>query len=208
MQRPNQRLSQRKNVLIVTNGEQEKIYFDIIRKRNKSDYKLEISKQNGNISNILDIAIAKKANNTYNDVWCVFDIDQEQAYGILQPAIQKARQNCIRLAYSNIAFEIWLIFHYKENIPAYLRIDDYGKEILDIINAKNIAPQARQYNKTDEKIIAKFVNQVANGKINSMRVYQLKVKEHEANNGNTNYPFWEWRSTTNIFQLIEKLHIH
>ncbi len=45
----------------------------------------------------------------YEQVWCVFDVDEHPALG---SAIEKARDNDIRVALSNPCFEYWLLLHY------------------------------------------------------------------------------------------------
>ncbi|MBI1313523.1 RloB domain-containing protein [bacterium] len=46
----------------------------------------------------------------YDDVWCVFDIDDHQT---VADAKQMARDNQIELAISNPAIELWLLLHFR-----------------------------------------------------------------------------------------------
>ena len=47
----------------------------------------------------------------YDDVWCVFDIDEHPA---VPDAKQQARDNKIALAISNPCFELWILLHFRD----------------------------------------------------------------------------------------------
>lgn len=55
---------------------------------------------------------ARDENLRYDQVWCVFDIDEHPN---VPAARQMAYANGIHLAISNAAFELWLILHFREN---------------------------------------------------------------------------------------------
>lgn len=55
------------------------------------------------------LEISKKRH--YDQVWCVFDRDSFPAQNF-NAALEFARQNNIRVAYSNEAFELWYILHF------------------------------------------------------------------------------------------------
>jgi hypothetical protein len=60
-------------------------------------------------------AAAKKErddNLKYEAVWAVFDVDEHPN---IPDAIQMARDNSIRLAVSNPAFELWLLLHFRDS---------------------------------------------------------------------------------------------
>jgi len=58
-----------------------------------------------------------------DEFWCVFDVEWPRNRPGLIDAIERARQNNIRLAVSNPCFELWLILHYK-NYHAWLDNDN------------------------------------------------------------------------------------
>jgi hypothetical protein len=47
----------------------------------------------------------------YDEVWCVFDIDE---HPLLPDALQQARDNRIHLAVSNPCFELWALLHFQD----------------------------------------------------------------------------------------------
>lgn len=49
-------------------------------------------------------------NQRYDQVWCVFDVDEHQR---LRPAVELATNAKIRIALSNPCFELWLVLHFS-----------------------------------------------------------------------------------------------
>lgn len=58
-----------------------------------------------------------------DEFWCVFDVEWPRNHPGLKSAIERARQNDIRLAVSNPCFELWLILHLQSK-GAWLDNDD------------------------------------------------------------------------------------
>jgi RloB-like protein len=54
---------------------------------------------------------AKDNNLIYEEVWCVFDRDE---FTDIRDAFQMARDNGIRVAFSNPNFELWLYLHFRD----------------------------------------------------------------------------------------------
>lgn len=52
--------------------------------------------------------------NDANQVWCVFDIDNSFEEGNLIETLTLAKNFEINIAFSNLAFEVWLISHFKK----------------------------------------------------------------------------------------------
>lgn len=68
---------------------------------------------------------AKDDNLRYDQVWCIFDIDEHPN---VPDAKEMARANGIDLAISNAAFELWLILHFREQPGAQNR-----KHLVEIL---------------------------------------------------------------------------
>jgi RloB-like protein len=58
-----------------------------------------------------DRAAGKDENERYDEVWCVFDIDDHPQ---VDDAKQQARDNEIKLAISNPCFELWVLLHFQD----------------------------------------------------------------------------------------------
>jgi hypothetical protein len=81
------------------------------------------------------IALSKNAN--YEKVWCVFDADpkpdnpkQSQNFNA---AVKMATAKGFGVAYSNQAFEYWLILHFEDHQGGSMNRSDYDKKINSYI---------------------------------------------------------------------------
>ena len=82
---------------------------------------------------LIEKAIAYKESITGFDaddqVWCVFDVDDywKDNQKEFEDAIEKARENDIKLAWSNECFELWLLLHFQVVSGEIPRIDYHKK---------------------------------------------------------------------------------
>ena len=112
MARKTKNISVRDEFLILTNGKQtEKNYFEAVRSNYKSIFKINVKFKNDDPVALVNHAIAMK--NAQNRVWCVFDKDDFPVDSIEQ-AMRTAKMNGIGIAFSNMAFEVWLIDHFEK----------------------------------------------------------------------------------------------
>ncbi len=65
---------------------------------------------------------AKKSRQTYDQVWVVFDKDRNRDHQNLQ-AIELANKANIKVAFSSIAFEEWVLLHFEKNTTTFERSD-------------------------------------------------------------------------------------
>lgn len=204
MARIQKKIKTRDTFYILTNGkETEKNYFELIKSK-KSIYDVKIEYHNDDPLNLVRIAsrLVKQA----NQVWCVFDIDNTFEENSLVPAIKLAEENNINIVFSNIAFEVWLLSHYKQvekrmdNNQLIKEIDDLCKKELKINNG---------YDKSNKELLKtyfmpKISDAITNAKIN----YQKRVLQHKKEfDGNQKFRIWEWNSCTNVYMLIEALKL-
>lgn len=68
---------------------------------------------------LVEIALDRKGNQSqrrnediYDQVWCVFDKDDWDD-GVFNNAIQRAESQGLKVAYSNEAFELWFLLHFR-----------------------------------------------------------------------------------------------
>jgi RloB-like protein len=110
-------------ILIVCEGTRtEPGYFKELRHTERIPIELEIS-PGGEPKTLVERAVELKniaekepksrrdENLLYDDVWCVFDIDEHPA---VPDAKQQARDNGIELAISNPCFELWIVLHFRD----------------------------------------------------------------------------------------------
>src|ERR1700733_13496047 len=108
-------------ILIVCEGTKtEPGYFEDLRQRYRSVVEVVLC-QGGVPKTLVERAVemkkeadskaAKDENERYDEVWCVFDIDDHPK---IDDAKLQARYNGIRLAISNPCFELWVLLHFQD----------------------------------------------------------------------------------------------
>lgn len=112
-------LKTRKTILIVTEGQTEKLYFESFPVL--TSYKVEAIDLKGQSKlKLIDSteAIVEGALITYDEIWCVFDMDVKQGereFSDFDNAIMQGQHRGFKIAYSNDSFELWFYLHYNYN---------------------------------------------------------------------------------------------
>lgn len=204
MGRKSKKLQARNKFYILTNGkETENNYFNLIKSK-KSIYDVKIEYHNSDPLGLVEYA-AKLTD--ANQKWCVFDIDDTFKCGTLSSAIKLAKDNNIQLAFSNMAFEVWLLSH-------YITIENHknNNELICMMNKilEKELKLNKYYDKSDKELLKKyFIPKLTTAVTNTKKVYQKYVAEHKkANHTDENYKIWEWNSCSNVYQLIEALKLN
>ena len=101
----------RLRILIVCEGEKtEPNYFRSFPIKKESV--VDIRGIGSNTIRLVREAIKLNKENKYDQAWCVFDKDDFPIENF-NLALQVAKENGIRIAYSNEAFELWYVLHYE-----------------------------------------------------------------------------------------------
>lgn len=108
-------------ILIVCEGTTtEPGYFEDLRQRYRRSVEVELSpggvpktlvERAAEMKRDADAKATKDENERYDEVWCVFDIDDHPK---IDDAKQQARDNGIKLAISNPCFELWVLLHFQD----------------------------------------------------------------------------------------------
>ena len=105
---------QNKTVLIVCEGQTEKLYFEAFPVLSLSVNAIELGQSKMKLVESTENILKSE---TYDEVWCVFDMDikydEENCKSDFDNAIKKAKKLGYNMAYSNDAFEIWFYLHYQ-----------------------------------------------------------------------------------------------
>lgn len=74
-----------------------------------------------------------------DEFWCVFDVEWPKHHPNLTEALDLARRNSIKVAVSNPCFEVWLIFHFR-NQTGFLNNDEArrGRRACDLRDDKSL----------------------------------------------------------------------
>ena len=204
MARKTGKINARDTFYIITNGERsEKNYFDLL-KSYRSIYDVKVEYENRDPLGLVEFAVRYRKD--ANQVWCVFDIDASHKEGKLIPAIKLAEEHNIKYAFSNLAFEVWLISHFQV-CDKYMTCNQH-KALLDSI-IKNELKLNQEYDKSDKDLLEKYVvPKYSIALENAKKVHQKFMKEHRKDLGNSSRPkIWEWNSCTTVYKLVEALKL-
>ena len=110
----------RERFLIVCEGERtEPNYFRCFRVP-KSIIEIDVRGLGYNTVSLVKKAIDLRNQDSYDQVWCVFDRDSWPAQNF-NDALSLAKREKIKVAYSNEAFEIWYLLHFNYHTTAITR---------------------------------------------------------------------------------------
>ena len=129
LERPVPELSQKPSILIVCEGKNtEPSYFNQFR---ITSAKVKSIGEGYNTISLVNRALELSQQGTYDQVWCVFDMDVKRGadeFADFDNAISKALQLGYKIAYSNDAFELWFYLHFNLTESQHLR-SFYYKEL-------------------------------------------------------------------------------
>lgn len=203
MARKTKNLKQRNSFIILTNGkESEKNYFTLLRGHRKSIFEIKVKFVNADPIGLIKQAI--KVKDSTNRVWIVFDKDEFPNEDIYR-TIRLAKKDDIGIAFSNIAFEVWLIAHFKE-----FNLEKNAEELnstIDSLLKKH--GYLKGYEKNDLEVISSiFLPKLDIAMQNANVSLQKRISEYSIIRPNDmNYPYCDWNSCTTVHKLIDALKL-
>lgn len=114
----------RKSILIVCEGQTEKLYFESFPVLGLKVEAIDLGGQSKTKLVENTQKILEKSEYEYDEVWCVFDMDFKNGaneYADFDNAIEKANNLNYNVAYSNDSFELWFYLHYNKIEAQQLR---------------------------------------------------------------------------------------
>jgi len=193
-------LAEKPTILIVCEGENtEPSYFNQFRLTSAT---VKPVGEGYNTISLVNRAIQLANEKSYEQVWCVFDKD-DFSDNDFNNAILMAKANNFGLAYSNQAFEYWLILHFNDHQGGGMHRDDYDDKINKLIKPFKVV-----YDGKKSKLIDEDFFELLDGfdeKTDEKRV-ELAIKRAERNYKQHNHsnPAKE-ESTTTVFELVREL---
>lgn len=205
LERPSAALIEKPLILIVCEGKNtEPSYFKQFR-LSSATINL-VGTGNNNIS------LVKKAKQLFEKkrfekVWCVFDADPKpsnpkQAQNF-NNAIKMAEKNNFGVAYSNQAFEFWLILHFEDHQGGSMDRNDYNAKINDLISPFNVAYDGNGCKKIEDdffSLLEGIDEKTKERRINlaisrAEKIYNKLVHSNPARE----------ESSTTVFKLVKEL---
>ena len=180
-----------RRILIVCEGEKtEPNYFKKFPANPEVYDRIDIHGTGYNTVSLVKEAIrlnneALERKEPYIEVWCVFDKD-DFSIDRFQSAINLAKINKIRCAYSIEAFELWYMLHFNFYDSALSR-KQYKEKLSELIG--------KTYQKNDEEMYTLLNSRKDRAIQNAKKLYFQQYKK----------PFAEQNPMTSVFLLVERL---
>ena len=171
-------------ILIVCEGERtEPDYF--------SQFKVTTTVK-GEAMNTLSLVERTKSlrdeDKRFDQVWCVFDLDSFPKRNF-EKAIQLAKKENIRVAYSNEAFELWYVLHFD-----YLQSQVDRKQYMTILDDR----LGKKYTKDDRTIYDLLLPRQAQAIANAKRLLEQHHLQH--------LPSSDKKPSTTVHELVLELN--
>lgn len=142
------------------------------------------------VENAIELRDRAEGNGTpYASVWCVFDRDSFPAQNY-QRAFERAREEGLRVAWANEAFELWYLLHFNFHDTALSR-DRYAAKLAPLL--------AGTYAKADASMYARLESRQATALKNARRLERQWAESGVANPEREN-------PSTGIHKLVEHLN--
>jgi len=193
-------LIEKPTILIVCEGENtEPSYFN---KFKLSSATVKPIGEGYNTVSLVNRAIYLSTIKSYDQVWCVFDKD-DFPDNDFNNAITLAKANNFKLAYSNQAFEYWLILHFIDHQGGGMHRNDYDKKINTLIKPFNVSFDGKKSKLIEEdffELLDGYDAKTGNKRVDlaisrAQRNYRTQVHSN---------PF-QVESTTTVFKLVQEI---
>ncbi|MCA6516209.1 MAG: RloB domain-containing protein [Chitinophagaceae bacterium] len=205
LDREEAKINPKPTILIVCEGENtEPSYF---RQFKLSSATIKPVGEGYNTISLVKRALQLSKEKSYDQVWCVFDTDPKpdnpNQSKNFNSAVKLANKNAFGVAYSNQAFEYWIILHLDDHQGGAMNRSDYNAKINLLLK-----PFGLTYKGDSSKIVTEEIFEVLDGtdtKTNKERkrlaILRAKKIYNRLNHSN---PAKEESSTT-VFRLVEEL---
>ncbi len=187
-------------ILIVCEGENtEPSYFRQFRLTSAT---IKTIGKGYNTVSLVNQASQIKEQGTFEQVWCVFDKDSNTAADF-NHAIALAEQFGFGIAYSNQAFEYWLILHFEDHQGGGMSREEYNGKINHYIN-----PLQARYDGNGSKLITSAFFDLLAGveQFTGKGRTELAIERAKRNYAQLDHrsPALEESSTT-VFRLVQEI---
>jgi RloB-like protein len=147
-----------------------------------------------------DLVLASKAKGRdYDQVWCVFDKDD---FSQFDDEIVWAERNGLKVAYSNQAFEYWLLLHLDDHQGGKMSRKLYHDRLNTLLK-----PYGLTYDGTGTKMIEAslfdFLNEIDHK--TNMRRRQQAINRAKRNLEHHDCPAGKAESSTTVYLLVAEL---
>ena len=192
-------------ILIVCDGQNtEPSYFNQFR---LASARVIAVGEGNNTTSTVQQAIQLSRQQVYDQVWCVFDRDSFPANNF-NNAVARAEAHGLHVAYSNQAFEYWLLLHFENNDGHPMPRTDY----MARLNA-HLEPFGLRYDGNGTKLIGpelfallQAAEPISGRTRRKMAIGRARKIDQEWNSQGT--PPAQQESTTLVYKLVQEIQRH
>jgi hypothetical protein len=193
-------LVEKPTILIVCEGENtEPSYFKQFRLSSATIKPIGLG---FNTVSLVNRAILLRQEKEYDQVWCVFDKD-DFAIIDFNNAIAIAEANNFGVAYSNQAFEYWILLHFDDHQGAGMHRRDYNDKLNELLKPYNVT-----YDGENSKMITVGIFELLEGIDPKAETYRVDLAIARAKRNYNLFPHTSpatEESSTTVFRLVEEL---
>lgn len=205
LKREKGKINEKPTILIVCEGENtEPSYF---RQFKLSSATIRPIGEGYNTISLVKRALELSKEKPYDQVWCVFDADPKPSNPNhaknFNDAIKLANRKGFGVAYSNQAFEYWLILHFIDHQGGGMNRIDYNNKINEFLKPFGIA-----YEGDKSKIVSEDFFDLLNGideKTGKERKRLAIIRAKAIYNRLDHVNPAKEESSTTVFKLIEEI---
>lgn len=185
-----------KRLIIVCEGAKDKsesAYFkSLIKSYTFAGNKVEVKVIDTTINSGKELVKFAKEQKDFTDIdvsWVVYDKD---GYTKHPETFNNARQSNIKIAFSSISFETWILLHFEYTAKAFVKSED----IISYLNKKNYI----QYSKGSQDIFNKTKHLLSTAKSHS-----VQLQKYQKHSNSIDTQIYEMNPYTNINELITEI---
>jgi hypothetical protein len=187
-------------LLIICEGrETEPNYFWGLQKAVQQNFRIVVKEgKGGSCLAVVQQAIAEMEKaaargEDFDEVWCVFDVEQADQRAQVVKARTLAEQHGIQLTLSNPAFECWLLAHFIRTKKAFADCD----AVIKALNKHWQSGFGQDYEKNDEQLYARLASRTETALDNAR-----KVREQD---WDASADIIDCNSATEVYLLVGRL---
>lgn len=190
--------SEREVILIVCGGKNTEPSY--LRQFRLSNARIILIGEGYDPMSLVERAVQEKDTGAYDQVWTVFDKDD---FDNFDNAVFKAEAKQLGVAYSNQAFEYWLILHFEDHQGGGMHRNDYHDKLNGYLQPFGLYYDGRGNKLVTKEIFETLLATDPAGKTprihlaisRAKRIYEQRPHRSPA----------EEESSTTVFRLVEEL---
>jgi hypothetical protein len=129
--------------------------------------------------------------------WVVYDRESVVKYSpeLHDEAMDKASANGIKIAFSNVCFEVWILLHFQETVPAY-------DCCADLLHRSRLKKHIPGYDKGDKREFSEQEVSAARKNAKHLNKQTIAAADRSWNKEH------QWNPYTDVYKLLDAMDKH